>query len=890
MPIYYPANIRPWLLASADFNGDNHLDVVALGTNPDAFIVYLGNGDGTFNQLAATATTEPFGLPPALQIGDVNGDHIPDIVTAEAVHLGNGDGTFGAALPFGGNRNRAVATGDFNNDGKLDVVISVSTGDSLNLLFGQGDGHFAGSQIATGGRRFDKLAAGDLNGDGLTDFVSLDLLPEPIGQTNVYHAQIFINSGGGTFQQSDIVIGSLSKSPSDQNAIVGDSRSILLQDVNGDGKLDLVASNDYDAVTVLLGNGDGTLQPRTDYHTAFGGKPEQIAIADADGDGTLDIAAVTSNGVQLFEGAGDGTFHRSDSDFSGGNGPRGLVVGDFDGAFTPDFVVAAYFGNQVGIEYDFTGLTLQGTSGDDIFHGSRGADRMIGGLGNDTYYDGFGGLHQDTIVEAPGEGVDTVIEVGPSYAAPLNSEIEILRAADFASTAFVSLAGNGIANSIYGNEGINGLSGGGGDDYILGYGGNDNMAGGDGDDAMDGGAGDDLMLGGSGNDYMLGGDGNDLMDGGTGADRMFGGAGNDIYYVDNVGDQISEADGQGTDIIISSVSYILAAGTSVEVLTTDSDAGNTPINLAGNELANSIYGNEGANVLSGGGGGDYLVGAGGADTLNGGDGEDALDGGAGNDVLSGGADNDYLVGGAGADLMDGGTGADRMFGGLGDDLYLVDNVGDQVSEAAGQGNDRIASSIDYVISAGNSVEVLTTDSDSGTSALSLTGNELANSIYGNAGSNFLSGGGGDDYLVGLGGDDFLHGGAGQDAIDGGAGDDNLNGGADADYLVGGAGNDYFAFADTLGPGNVDRIADFSHGADHIALDDAVFTGLAPGSLPASAFVVGTAAQDADDRIIYDSATGALYFDADGNGAGAAVQFATLVGAPANLSASDFIVY
>jgi serralysin len=116
----------------------------------------------------------------------------------------------------------------------------------------------------------------------------------------------------------------------------------------------------------------------------------------------------------------------------------------------------------------------------------------------------------------------------------------------------------------------------------------------------------------------------------------------------------------------------------------------------------------------------------------------------------------------------------------------------------------------------------------------------------------------------------------------------LNGGAGGDYLVGYGGADRFAFTTALGGGNIDQIADFLSGTDGIQLDDAVFTGLGLGALGANAFVVGTTAQDADDRIVYDSATGALFFDADGNGAGAAVQFATLIGHPA-LSASDFTV-
>ena len=122
--------------------------------------------------------------------------------------------------------------------------------------------------------------------------------------------------------------------------------------------------------------------------------------------------------------------------------------------------------------------------------------------------------------------------------------------------------------------------------------------------------------------------------------------------------------------------------------------------------------------------------------------------------------------------------------------------------------------------------------------------------------------------------------------DGGAGDDSLYGGDGADTLVGEAGADSFLFNTALGP--IDTIGDFAPVDDLIALDDAVFAGLTPGALAAGAFVTGTAAADADDRIVYNPATGALWYDADGNGAGAAVQFAMLQGAPP-LGVTDFIV-
>ncbi len=116
----------------------------------------------------------------------------------------------------------------------------------------------------------------------------------------------------------------------------------------------------------------------------------------------------------------------------------------------------------------------------------------------------------------------------------------------------------------------------------------------------------------------------------------------------------------------------------------------------------------------------------------------------------------------------------------------------------------------------------------------------------------------------------------------------MNGGLGADTLQGGTGADSYVFSTTLGGGNVDAINGFNVADDTIVLNNAVFAGLSVGTLAASAFVVGAAAADASDRIIYNSATGALYFDADGNGAGAAVQFATLAAGLA-LTNNDFLV-
>jgi Ca2+-binding RTX toxin-like protein len=136
--------------------------------------------------------------------------------------------------------------------------------------------------------------------------------------------------------------------------------------------------------------------------------------------------------------------------------------------------------------------------------------------------------------------------------------------------------------------------------------------------------------------------------------------------------------------------------------------------------------------------------------------------------------------------------------------------------------------------------------------MNLTGNELANAIFGNSGANILNGGAGADYLQGLGGADS------------------------------------FAFTTALGGDNVDTIGDFTTGSDRILLDHAIFDQLVPGALNSTLFHVGTEATDEDQRIIYDDATGNLYYDADGIGGTAQVLFATLNGG-VPLAASDFTV-
>lgn len=243
---------------------------------------------------------------------------------------------------------------------------------------------------------------------------------------------------------------------------------------------------------------------------------------------------------------------------------------------------------------------------------------------------------------------------------------------------------------------------------------------------------------------------------------------------------------------------------------------------------------------------------------------------AGNDSFIGSSLPDVLLGYAGNDTLKGGAGVDTLVGGNGADEYIV-TAGDVITESAGGGIDTVKSAATWILKSGLEKLILT-----GGANANGTGNAAANTITGNAGDNVLKGLGGVDRLLGGGGDDVLDGGAGNDT------------------LTGGGGADTFAFTTALSTNtNTDTLADFAVGTDLLRLKSTVFGALVAGSLDATQFASGdglTSALDGDDRIVYNSASGQLYYDADGVGGASAVQFAVLGASihPA-LSATDFVI-
>ncbi|CAM8635598.1 COG2931 RTX toxins and related Ca2+-binding proteins [Paracoccaceae bacterium] len=353
--------------------------------------------------------------------------------------------------------------------------------------------------------------------------------------------------------------------------------------------------------------------------------------------------------------------------------------------------------------------------------------------------------------------------------------------------------------------------------------------------------------------------------------------GNLADVVDNVGGRINGTItmGGGNDILRPGPNIEVAVGGSGNDVLDFSNSGTVRVNLttpASNTgaAAGDSY-TEFESIWGSLTGSDNLTGDGVANTLK---------GQGGNDLLFGLNGADRLEGGTGNDLLDGGTGTDTMLGGAGNDRYFVDAAGDRVFETTttasttdAGGRDTVSSTISFDLESTLGLRFVENLTLLGVANTNGTGNGLANNLTGNSGNNSLSGGLGNDTLIG------------------GLGNDFLNGALGKDVLTGGGGTDSFVFNTALSATNIDRITDFARGSDKILLDNAIFSAIAGGSLTAAAFAANTAgaATTAAHRIIYETDTGKVFYDANGSAAGGNVQVATLNPA-LGLTHTDFSVF
>lgn len=368
-----PVGSSPNSVAVGDVNNDGRPDLVVTQIfgpeNQGSVTVFLGIGDGSSNPSESFGSGAGFAT--SVAIADVNRDGNADLVVTNcgnasnpgncpnpdgshgvvAIFLGNGNGTFQTPRLYDAGAPGAVSVAvvDLNFDGDLDVVIM--TGAGPGVMLGNGDGTFRPITIYSG-LGDGSVAVGDVNGDGTPDLVSL----HGVGYS------VLLGNGDGTFRLFAVHYLSTPGAPG--------VNQVLLRDVNGDGKADLIVASicggsncaSYGTLSVSLGNGDGTFGQFKTYPSG-GQTPFSVAVADVNGDGKPDMVVTNlcpygwvqncsspnPGLIGVLLGNGDGTFRQAVNYASGGNTPMFVAVADLNGDTRPDLIVTNYFSNNVGI-------------------------------------------------------------------------------------------------------------------------------------------------------------------------------------------------------------------------------------------------------------------------------------------------------------------------------------------------------------------------------------------------------------------------------------------------------------------------------------------------------------------------------------------------------------
>jgi hypothetical protein len=380
-PVNYTVNPYPTGIVTGDFNRDGNTDLAMTVcgdlncATTGSVQLLLGQGDGTFI-LGNVFIAGPFGTTAdTMASGDFNGDGTPDLVVVNnginkfgdvSVLIADGNGGFlpPVSYPVIGSTPVWVAVADFNGDHKLDLAVSVTTTNSVSILLGNGDGTFQPAVSYAVESSPQGITVGDLNGDGHPDVVAANQCGvDPTCRQGTI--SVLLGNGDGTFQKELSFNGGLSP------------LSVTVADFNGDGHLDVAVADacgtdpkcvSNGSVGVLLGNGDGTLQPLVSY-PATAGATVRLTVGDFNGDHHPDVVALSSQtpNITVFLGNGDGTLAPG-TNYVTSLVPIWVVVGDFNRDHAQDLAIVNEFSSDVSLLLNGGGTHVALTSAPNPSH------------------------------------------------------------------------------------------------------------------------------------------------------------------------------------------------------------------------------------------------------------------------------------------------------------------------------------------------------------------------------------------------------------------------------------------------------------------------------------------------------------------------------------------
>jgi type II secretory pathway component GspD/PulD (secretin) len=339
-------------------NSDTNLDMAVANQNSNSISILLGNGDGTFS----TGTPLTTGNGPVCVIAtDLNGDGFPDLIVANKtdntiqVFLGVGDGTFTPLKAFAaGTAPTSIASDDFNGDGKIDIAVTNSGDNTMEIFLGNGDGTFKNGVTYPTGVTPLFVAGGDFNGDGITDLAVADS-GAPTSANEVGNAvSIFLGNGDGTFGTTAL--------PRQDFPAGTNPTSIAVADYNVDGRPDLAVTAQGDnSVALLLGAGGGAFS--TFFELALQNAPDSCVTADFNGDGIPDLAVTNNQSNSMSVILNSSSFLGSNSGIAGTQFPNAEYI---DLGVKVKATPRIHDDDEVTVKFELTISSLAGSSFNNI--------------------------------------------------------------------------------------------------------------------------------------------------------------------------------------------------------------------------------------------------------------------------------------------------------------------------------------------------------------------------------------------------------------------------------------------------------------------------------------------------------------------------------------------